>query len=216
MLRRTGLVVKRQTGRIQSTLYGSNWRGVKVAASELRAGEFVDLGGERGLAVVQKSTKAGGTGRGLSYLHLDFKDVKSGAKWSNRFRPAELLERAIVEIISVQYLYEQSDTYVFLDSSTFEQLEVSKRALGESGAFLSTNLDLKASQYEGSIVDIIFPQHLSMTVKSAERPGAQASPTNKPAILENGVRVGVPPFVSPGDRILIKLGPQGPEYVGRG
>jgi elongation factor P len=129
----------------------------------------------------------------------------SGTKLNERFRSSETVERVRLEQKDYQYLYEQGDMLVFMETETYEQIELPKDFVGERAAFLKEGMMVMVNSYEGKPISIALPDHVTLEVVEADPviKGQTATSSYKPAVLENGVRVMVPPFVAAGERVVV-------------
>ncbi|MBN2097121.1 MAG: elongation factor P [Candidatus Omnitrophica bacterium] len=154
-------------------------------------------------------------GKGGAFVRTKLKNVNSGNLISRTFRSGEKLEQAFVEEKKIQFLYQQSDSYHFMDQDSFEQIELSKDRLNGKEKFLKENMLLSMSMCDGTIIDINLPNFVELKVIRTE-PGARADTvkaSNKPATLETGAKLEVPLFINSGD--MIKIDTRTESYVGR-
>jgi elongation factor P len=144
-----------------------------------------------------------GNWRGM--VQAKIRHLKSGSIVEHRFRSEDRVERAILDETEMEFLYREGDMYHFMNNETFEQMGLSDEVLGEAVNFLVANITLKIEMYEGRPVGIQLPNTVDMTVVDTEPAikGATVSNQNKPAKMETGLVVNVPPFIGVGDRIRI-------------
>lgn len=155
-------------------------------------------------------------GKGGAYLQVELKDIRDGTKLNERFRSSETVERARLDQHDYQYLYADGDMYTFMDTETFEQIALSKDLIGEDQVpFLQENMTVKVESYEDSPISVQLPDSVVLKVVEADAvvKGQTATSSYKPALLENGVRVMVPPFIERGTRIVVNTAEQ--TYVER-
>ena len=155
-------------------------------------------------------------GKGGAYLQVELKDIRDGTKLNERFRSSETVERARLDQHDYQYLYADGDMYTFMDTETFEQIALSKDLIGEDQVpFLQENMVVKVESYEDSPISVQLPDTVVLKVVEADAvvKGQTATSSYKPALLENGVRVLVPPFIERGTRIVVNTAEQ--TYVER-
>ena len=155
-------------------------------------------------------------GKGGAYLQVELKDIRDGTKLNERFRSSETVERARLDQEDYQYLYSDGDMYTFMDTKTFEQISLSKDLIGEDQVpFLQENMIVKVESYEGSPISVQLPDTVVLAVVEADAvvKGQTAASSYKPALLENGARVMVPPFIERGTRIVVNTAEQ--TYVER-
>ncbi len=174
----------------------------KIQGNEIRPGMVLQHKGE--LWVVTK-TEHVKPGKGGAFAQVEMKSVVGGTKLNERFRATESVERVRLEERDYQYLYEQDDMLVFMDMETYDQIELPKEFLGERAAFLQDGMTVTVESHEGKPLGVKLPLHVTLEVTEAEPvvKGQTAASSYKPAILENGLRVMVPPFVSAGEKIVV-------------
>ncbi|MDR0407272.1 MAG: elongation factor P [Holosporales bacterium] len=145
-------------------------------------------------------------GKGGAYMQVELKDIRDGTKLNERFRSDESVERARLDEDPYQLLYKDGDSsYTLMHAETFDQIQVTREQIGEGAVFLKEGDAVKVSSYEGEIVGVIIPDTAIFAVKNADpvTKGQTATSSYKPAILENGVRIMVPPHIEDGTRIVV-------------
>ena len=144
-------------------------------------------------------------GKGNAFIQVEMRDIKSGNKTNERFRTSETIEKLMVEEKKANFLYTEDGQATFMDSESFEQFTLSLDALGEPAKFLQDGMSVTAEVIDGTITGINLPQHVTMAVIQADPvvKGQTASSSYKPAIIENGVRVMVPPHIEADTRIVV-------------
>ncbi len=174
-----------------------------IQAVQLRKGMIIEVDGEL-LRVhdFQHVTP----GKGQAVVQTRLRNLRSSAMIDKRFRSQEAVERVQLESKEMEYLYQEGDTYVFMDSVTYEQTYLSAAAIEEALPYLIANLLLKIDFYEGLPVGIELPTTVDLKVTDTEPglKGATASASSKPATLETGLVVGVPQFVNIGDKVRVE------------
>ncbi len=185
---------------------------MKINGNQVRRGHIILH--EGGLWKVQK-TQATKTGKSGAYNQVEMKNIISGTKLNMRYRASESVERARLEEKDYTFLYASDPQFVFMDADTFEQIEVSADTIGESASFLAEGMSVRISFYENTPIDVALPEQVTVTVSETEPviKGQTASASYKPALLENGLRITVPQFVAPGERITVDT--REVAYVGR-
>lgn len=150
-----------------------------------------------------------------AFNQVEMQDIASGTKYNERFSATEMVERVRLEQKNFQYLYEEGEALIFMDSESFEQIPISREMIGEQIDFLEPNMTVEVESHEGRPIGVTLPETVTMAIKETEPTvkGQTASGSYKPAILENGVRVMVPPYLSEGERIVVKIADR--EYVER-
>jgi elongation factor P len=138
-------------------------------------------------------------------VQTKLRNILSGSSFEHRFRSADTVERASLEQHEMEYLYSDGSHHHFMNTETFDQVALSADELGDAAEWLAPGLKIQAEFYEGSAIGIDLPPSLELTVTQTEptMKGATVSNVNKPATLENGVTIQVPPFVNEGDRIRV-------------
>jgi elongation factor P len=138
-------------------------------------------------------------------VQTKLRNLKTGSTFEHRFRSADTVERASLEQHEMEYLYSDGSGHHFMNTENYEQIAFSDEDLGDMAQWLAPGLHIQAEFYEGRPIGIDLPDSLELTVKSTEptMKGATVSNVNKPATLENGVTIQVPPFINEGDRIRV-------------
>ena len=175
---------------------------MKINGNQIRPGNVIEH--KSGLWVAVK-TQAVKPGKGGAFNQVELKNVIDGTKLNERFRADETVERARIDTKDYQYLYSEGDRLVFMDSNTYEQIELAADFVGERSAFLQDGMTVSVQTHESTPIGIELPEQVTLEVTETEPTikGQTASSSYKPAMLENGVRVMVPPFVSVGERIVV-------------
>jgi elongation factor P len=163
--------------------------------------------------VVSAEHKTPGNLRGM--VQAKIRHLKTGSIIDHRFRSVDMVERAVLDETEMEFLYQDGDMYNFMNNETFEQIALSDEVLGDAVPYLIANVKLKIEMYEGRPVGIELPLTVEMQVMETEPAikGASVSNQSKPAKMETGLIVQVPPFISEGDRIRIDT--SGGAYIER-
>ena len=175
---------------------------MKINGNEIRPGNVIEHQSSLWVAVKVNAVKPG---KGPAYAQVELKNLINGSKLNERFRSSESVERVRLEQNDYQFLYKQEDMLVFMDTASYEQLELAEEFVGERAAFLQDGMTVTVESYEEKPIGISLPDHVTLEVVEAEPvvKGQTASASYKPAKLDNGVRVMVPPFITPGERIIV-------------
>jgi elongation factor P len=175
---------------------------MKINGNEIRPGNVIEHNGGLWVAVKTNAVKPG---KGGAYNQVELKNLIDGTKLNERFRSAETVERVRLEQKDYSFLYEQGEALVFMDLETYEQIELQKDFVGERAAFLKDGMTVTLEVYEEKPIGITLPPQVTLEIAEAEPvvKGQTASSSYKPAVLENGVRVMVPPFISAGEKIVV-------------
>ena len=144
-------------------------------------------------------------GKGGAYMQVEMKGLLDGTKYHNRFRSSESVEKVFLDDVVYQYLYKEGPNYIFMDPSTFEQVQFNEEFLGDSSKYLQDNMNVHVSFYEGNPISVRLPDNVVMMITEAEPvvKGQTASSSYKPALLENGERIMVPPHIDSGMRVVV-------------
>ena len=175
---------------------------MKVQANTVRAGHVLEHNGRQytvlGIDILQP-------GKGGAFIQVEMRDLKSGNKTNVRWRTQESVERLHVDEKEATYLFAADDNLTLMDKETYEQFAVPRGLLGESARFLQDGMELTVDTVEGAPVAAHLPQNVTMRIAQADPvvKGQTASSSYKPAILENGVRVMVPPHIEAGTRVVV-------------
>jgi elongation factor P len=175
---------------------------MKINGNEIRPGNVLEHQGTLWAAVKVQHVKPG---KGGAFAQVELKNLLDGRKLNERFRSADSVERVRLEQKDFQYLYKQGEALVFMDNDTYEQLELAEDFVGERAAFLQDGMTVTVELYEEKPIGITLPQHVTLEITEADAvvKGQTASSSYKPAVLENGVKVMVPPFIGAGERIVV-------------
>ena len=144
-------------------------------------------------------------GKGGAFNQVEMKDIRHGTKLNERFRSDETVERVRLDQVEYQFLYVEGDMLVFMNQTDYEQIQLSKELLDDRLPFLVDGMQVTLEMYDGEPISISLPQHITLTIEETEPvvKGQTASSSYKPAILNNGVRLMVPPFIGAGDRVVV-------------
>ena len=148
-------------------------------------------------------------------VQTKLRDIRTGSSFEHRFRSADTVERASLEQHDMEYLYSDGAQHHFMNTENYEQIGLSEEDLGDATQWLTPGLRIQVEFYEGTPLGVELPASMELTVTSTEptMKGATVSNVNKPATLENGVTIQVPPFINEGDRI--RVSPSEGRYIER-
>ena len=185
---------------------------MKISAFEARVGNLLKYQGKLWRVLKKNVVKPG---KGGAFVQLEMKEITVGTKLNERFRSEDKLEKAHVEPRQMQFLYADGESYVFMDSETFEQLTLPAEDLAEIAGYLLPNTDVQVNFHGDDPIGIELPANVVLEVVDTETvvKGQTAAGSGKPAELETGIRVTVPPFVNIGDKIRVNT--ETGEYVER-
>ncbi|ACO32203.1 MULTISPECIES: elongation factor P [Acidobacterium] len=173
-----------------------------IPATQMRPGMIIKHNGELH-AVFSVEHRTPGNLR--AFIQAKLRNLRSGAMFEHRFRSPDPIERVIVDEIPMEFLYNDGDDYYFMNTENFEQTHLKRDTLGDAVEYLTANLQITVSFFDGVAVGIELPQTVELTVVETE-PGlksATASSVTKPATLETGLVVQVPPFINEGEKIRV-------------
>ena len=175
---------------------------MKIDANELRIGMLIEHNGK--LWTVQKCQHVK-PGKGGAFVQAELKAIKGGTKLNERFRSEVTIEKVRLDEEECQMLFREGDNFTFMNMNTFEQIQISKDIIGDASCFLQDNMIVKITSYEGEIIGILLPDTVIMEVVEAEAvvKAQTAASSYKPAILENGIRIMVPPHIEAGTKIVV-------------
>ena len=154
-------------------------------------------------------------GKGGAFVRTKLKNVRTGAVLERTYRADEKLEQAVIDKREMQYLYLDGDSFVFMDTTDYEQMNAQRASLGTAAQFLKEGNSVVLQMYKGDIVGVDLPASVDLTVTETE-PGLQGdrvSGARKPAVLETGIQVQVPLFINPGDKV--KVDTRSGDYLSR-
>ena len=176
---------------------------MKINGNAIRPNMVIEHQGRLWRAVKIQHTQPG---KGGAYLQVELKDLQSGTKMNERFRSSETVERATLEQRDYQYLYTDGDMFTFMDTETFEQVDLNADMIGEDQiAYLQENMTVSIENHEETPIGVQLPTTVVLEISEADAvvKGQTASSSYKPATLENGVRTLVPPHIATGTRVVI-------------
>ena len=177
---------------------------MKISGVEIRPGNIIEYEGGIWRAVKTQHTQPG---KGGAYMQVEMKNLIDGRKNNVRFRSAETVERVRLDTKDFQYLFADGDQLTFMDKGTYDQVTLPRDLLGEAAAFLTDGMDVTMELYEERPLSVQLPDQVEATIVEADAvvKGQTASSSYKPAILDNGVRVMVPPHIGSGTRIVVDV-----------
>ncbi len=175
----------------------------KINGNEISPGKTIEYDG--GLWMAVKSVKVK-PGKGGAYNQVELKNILNGTKLNQRFRSDESVEEVYLEKKDFQFLFANGDMLTFMDQETYDQIELSVEFVGEDQArFLQDGMKTLVQMYDGKPIGIALPQNVTLTVTEADPVlrGGTAAPSYKGAVLENGMKIQVPPFIEAGEKIVV-------------
>ncbi|MFP6772918.1 MAG: elongation factor P [Alphaproteobacteria bacterium] len=175
---------------------------MRINGNAIRPGNVVEHKGGLWRAVKIAHTQPG---KGGAYLQVELRNLRDGSKLNERFRASENVEKIRLDQREYQFLFSDGDSYTFMDTESYEQVEINADQLGDQAAYLRDGMSVSIESHEGSFLGVSLPEHVTLEVTETEPvlKGQTAAASYKPAILENNVRSSVPPFVGIGDKIIV-------------
>jgi len=175
---------------------------MKINGNAIRPGNVIEHKGRLWQAVKVQHTQPG---KGGAYAQVELRDLRNGSKLNERFRSAENVERVRLDEKDYQFLYADGDQLTFMDTETYEQITLSREAVGEQVVFLQDGMVVTVQSYEGEPIAVRLPDAVVLEVTETEAvvKGQTAAASYKPALLDNGVRVMVPPHIEIGTRVVV-------------
>jgi len=174
----------------------------KITGNEISPGTLINYNG--GLWIAVKTVKVK-PGKGGAYNQVELKNVTQGTKLNQRFRSDETVEEVVLDKKDFQFLYASGDMLTFMDMESYEQIELAADFVGEQAAFLQDGMKTLVQLHEGKPIGIKLPVQVTLTIAEADPvlKGGTAAPSYKTAVLENGLKIQVPPFIAAGERIIV-------------
>ena len=175
---------------------------MKINAGEIRVGMLIEYKNDLWQVLKTQHVKPG---KGGAFAQVEMKSINKNTKLNERFRSSETIEKASVDEIKFNFLYEDENSYFFMDPKSFEQIEIKKDIVGEKGKLLTENLEVSVNFYNETPLSVDLPNQVTCKIDTTEAAikGQTASSSFKPAVLKNGLSVQVPPFVESGEEIII-------------
>ncbi|MBI3675495.1 MAG: elongation factor P [Proteobacteria bacterium] len=174
----------------------------KINGNEIRPGTMLQHEGALWMAVKTQKVKPG---KGGAYNQVELKNVTTGTKLNQRFRSDETVEEIYLDKKDFQFLFSSGDMLTFMDMETYDQIELSTEFVGDQAQFLQDGMKTLVQLYEGKPIGIALPQQVTLEVTEADPVlrGGTAAPSYKSAVLENGMKIQVPPFIEAGTKVVV-------------
>ena len=175
---------------------------MKIYASEIRVGMLVEYKDDLWQVLKTQHVKPG---KGGAFAQVEMKRVNKNTKLNERFRSSESVEKASLDEAKFNYLYDDETNYYFMDPKTYEQINIKKETIGEKGKMLTENLEVSISFYNEKPLAVELPNQVTCTIETTDvaLKGQTVSSSYKPATLDNGINIQVPPFIDSGDKIIV-------------
>ena len=175
---------------------------MKINAGEIRVGMLLEYKNDLWQVLKTQHVKPG---KGGAFAQVEMKSLNKNTKLNERFRSSETVEKASLEETTFNYLYSDEANYFFMDPKTFEQIEIKKETVGDKGKLLTENLEVSVSFYNEKPLSIELPNQVQCKIQTTDAAikGQTVSSSYKPATLDNGLNIQVPPFIEAGDEIIV-------------
>ena len=175
---------------------------MKILGNEIKPGMVIEHKNDLWSVLKAQHVKPG---KGGAFNQVELKSVKKGTKLNERFRSSDNIERVVLEDKKFSFLYEDETKCHFMDQTNFEQIAINKTILGEKNKLLKENMEVNVQFYEDQALSVDLPSSVELKIESTDAAikGQTASSSYKPATLENGIKIMVPPFINPDDKIIL-------------
>ena len=175
---------------------------MKINAGEIRVGMLLEYKNDLWLVLKTQHVKPG---KGGAFAQVEMKSVGKNTKLNERFRSSETVEKASLEETDFNYLYDDENNYIFMDPKTFEQIEIKKDIIGEKGKLMTENLKVSVSFHNENPISVELPNQVTCKIETTDvaLKGQTVSSSYKPATLDNGLNIQVPPFIDSGDEVIV-------------
>ena len=175
---------------------------MKISGNEIRVGMLIEHKDDLWLVLKTQHVKPG---KGGAFVQVEMKSVNKNTKLNERFRSSDTVEKASLNEIKFNFLYEDENNYYFINQKSFEQINIKKKIVGEKGKMLTENLEVTISFYNENPINVDLPNQVECKIKSTDvaLKGQTVSSSYKPAALENGINIQVPPFIENEDTVLV-------------
>ena len=175
---------------------------MKINAGEIRVGMLIEYKNDLWQVLKSQHVKPG---KGGAFAQVEMKSIGKNTKLNERFRSSETVEKASLDERKFSYLYEDDSSYFFIDPKTFEQIDIKKNIVGSQGKLLTENIEVSVNFYNQNPIMVELPKQVKCKIKTTDvaLKGQTVSSSYKPAILDNGLNIQVPPFIESGDEVIV-------------
>ena len=175
---------------------------MKINASDIRVGMLLEYKNDLWQVLKTQHVKPG---KGGAFAQIEMKSLNKNTKLNERFRSSESVEKASLEEIKFNYSYNDETDYYFINPITFDQINIKKNIVGEKGKMLTENLEVNISFYNENPISVELPNQVTCKIETTDAAlkGQTVSSSYKPAVLDNGINIQVPPFIESGDEIIV-------------
>ena len=175
---------------------------MKISGNEIRVGMLIEYKNDLWQVLKTQHVKPG---KGGAFAQVEMKSLNKNTKLNERFRSSEAIEKASLDELKFNYLYDDETDYYFMNPKSFDQISIKKKIVGEKGKMLTENLEVNISFYNEKPLNVDLPNQVSCKVETTDAAlkGQTVSSSYKPAKLDNGIHIQVPPFIESGDQIIV-------------
>ena len=175
---------------------------MKINAGEIRVGMLLEYKNDLWQVLKTQHVKPG---KGGAFAQVEMKSVNKNTKLNERFRSSETVEKASLEEISYNFLYKDENDFFFMEPKSFDQIQIKKDLIGEKGKLLTENLEVNVSFYNELPISVDLPKQVTCKIETTDAAikGQTVSSSYKPAVLDNGLNIQVPPFIEAGDKVIV-------------
>ena len=175
---------------------------MKINAGEIRVGMLLEFKNDLWQVLKTQHVKPG---KGGAFAQVEMKSVNKNTKLNERFRSSETVEKASLEEVKYNFLYDDENNYFFMEPKSFNQIEIKKDLVGEKGKLLTENLEVSINFHNESPMSVDLPNHVTCKIETTDAAlkGQTVSSSYKPAVLNNGLNIQVPPFIETGDEVIV-------------
>ena len=175
---------------------------MKINATEIRVGMILEHKNDLWEVLKTNHVKPG---KGGAFAQVEMKSLNKNTKLNERFRSSETVEKALLEEVKYNFLYSDDSNFYFMNPSSFEQINLSKNILGDKGKMLTENLEVTINFHNEKPLSVLLPNQLTFVIETTDAAlkGQTVSSSYKPAVLNNGLNIQVPPFIESGDTVII-------------
>ena len=175
---------------------------MKILGNEIKPGMVIEHKNDLWSVLKAQHVKPG---KGGAFNQVELKNIKKGTKLNERFRSSDAVERAVLEDKNFNFIYEDENYCHFMDQTNFEQIQINKSLLGEKSKLLKENMEVSVQFYEDQALSVDLPSSVELKIDTTDAAikGQTASSSYKPATLENGIKIMVPPFINVDDKIIL-------------
>jgi elongation factor P len=175
---------------------------MKINAGEIRVGMLLQYKNDLWQVLKTQHVKPG---KGGAFAQIEMKSLEKNTKLNERFRSSETVEKASIDETYFNYLYEDENNYIFMNPKTYDQIEIKKDIVGERGKLMTENLEVSISFYNDNPISVELPNQVKCKIETTDvaLKGQTVSSSYKPATLDNGFNIQVPPFIESGDQVII-------------